>query len=288
MSVTEGDLNAVRADQAAVWDAVSAGWVRWRSEFEAAAATVSRRLVELAGLRPGHAVLDFGTGLGEPALTAAAAVGPDGHVLGVDLSLAMVTAARTLAADATAAAPVRFAVGGAEAADPPATGYDAVLSRWALPFTGDRVATMAALGATLRPGGVLAAAVWGPPQVVPMIALGFAAVSGHLGLGPPPGGPGPFAMAEPGQLAREVAAAGLADVTVEEVVVPFRLRSTADFARFTADVLPPRMRATVRARCTPDQELALWRAVAAAADRYAGLDGTVALPSTALCVRATA
>lgn len=283
MPPTTIDTDAVRREQTAVWDAVSAGWARWRDPFEDAAEVVSRRLVRLAGLRAGQVVLDFGTGLGEPARTAAQAVGPAGHVRAVDLSAAMIDAARS----SNTAGHVRFAVGDVEVIEPPPGGYDAVLSRWALMFAGDRAATLGALAGALRPGGVFAAAVWGPPAAVPMIALGFGAISRNLRLDPPPpGGPGPFSMADPVALAAEVAAAGLAEVSVQEQVVAFVLGSPQEFARFTADVLPPRMRATVDARCAPERRPALWAAVAAAAEPYLRPDGTVHLPSTALCVRA--
>ena len=40
-----------------------------------AAAKVSKRLVELAEIKPGSKVLDIATGIGEPAITAAKQVG---------------------------------------------------------------------------------------------------------------------------------------------------------------------------------------------------------------------
>lgn len=277
MSTTTEELDRVRAEQTAVWDAVSEGWAHWTADFERAASAVSELLVRLGGVRPGHRVLDFGTGLGNPALTAADVAGPTGRVVGVDLSPAMIEGARARAAGR---AGVEFVVGGVEVAP---GGQDVVLSRWALPLTGDPRATLGALRAALVPGGVLAAAVWGPPPFVPMIALGFAAVSAHLALDPPPGGPGPFALADPATLRDATAAAGFRDVEVTEHVVGFTLDSPAAFASFTLDVLPPRLRTLVDS--APD---GVRQALEQAAERRLTPAGEVDLTSVCLCVRAVA
>jgi SAM-dependent methyltransferase len=88
------DVATVKEQQRATWDGVSPGWAEFGELFERGAAVVTARLVELAGLRPGAAVLDVGCGQGEPALAAAEAVEPGGRVLGIDLSPRMVAAAR--------------------------------------------------------------------------------------------------------------------------------------------------------------------------------------------------
>ena len=54
----------------------------------------AERLVALCRLQPGERVLDAGTGTGFAALAAARAVGPEGYVLGVDVSLDMLREAR--------------------------------------------------------------------------------------------------------------------------------------------------------------------------------------------------
>jgi hypothetical protein len=47
-------------------------------------ASVTQALVEDGLISSGHAVLDIATGPGEPALTIAALVGPEGKVFGID------------------------------------------------------------------------------------------------------------------------------------------------------------------------------------------------------------
>jgi SAM-dependent methyltransferase len=278
------DAAAVRDEQRAIWDAVSWGWQRWQAEFERGAASVTALLLELGGVGPGQSLLDVGTGIGEPALTAAQWVAPRGRVLGIDPSPAMIAAARSRAANA---GNVDFAEGDVETVPLPARSFDVALSRWALMFAADRVATLRALASLLKPGGVLAAAVWGPPRAAPMISLAFGVISERLSLEPPPRDlPGPFSMSDPAQVTAELAAAGFSDVEVQEHVVPFRLDSVTDFIGFARDVLPPRMKQLLRDRCGSVDDPGVWEAFAQAAERYVTADGGVSLPSISLCIRA--
>lgn len=59
---------------------------------------LSAKLLELCPLQPGQTVLDLACGTGHLALLAAAAVGPKGRVVGVDLSPAMLQSATDKAA----------------------------------------------------------------------------------------------------------------------------------------------------------------------------------------------
>ncbi|HEV2887545.1 MAG TPA: class I SAM-dependent methyltransferase [Jatrophihabitans sp.] len=285
MTGTVIDVRAVRDQQRAVWDHVSQGWRRWQPDFERGAASVTARLLALAGIGPGLSVLDIGSGIGEPALSAARAVGPTGKVTGIDLSAGMIAAARDAAAEL---ANVEFLVGDLETAQLAAGSFDAALSRWALMFAADRSELLRAAAAVLKPGGVLAAAVWGQPQDVPIISLGFRVISEQLGLPAPPPGPGPFSMSDPQALRADFEQAGFAEVEVSDVVAGFRFDSVEDFARFSRDVLPPGMKQRILEQRGSIEDAGVWNAVAAAAREYQRADGTVSLPSLSRCVRAVA
>jgi len=58
----------------------------------------TRRLLESAGSRRGMRVADIGCGVGSASMLLAELVGPDGSVVGVDLSLEQIGQARRLAA----------------------------------------------------------------------------------------------------------------------------------------------------------------------------------------------
>jgi SAM-dependent methyltransferase len=279
------DAASVKEQQRATWDGVSPGWSDFGELFERGAAVVTARLLELAGLRPGDAVLDVGCGQGEPALAAADAVGPHGRVLGVDLSPNMVAVAARRAAGRPN---LRFRVADVEALDLPPASFDAVLSRWGLMFACDHPATFRSLAGLLRPGGVLAAAVWAEPAAVPMISLGFSVISRALQLPPPPPGlPGPFSMADRARLAADLAGAGFTDVSIAALGVPFRVGSVEEFVAFTRAVTPPALRRQLAERLDPRGEAAVWSAVGDAAAAFRR-NGVLEPTSTAWCVRAVA
>ncbi|MDL4776692.1 MULTISPECIES: class I SAM-dependent methyltransferase [Thermomonosporaceae] len=284
------DPRTVKREQRTTWDGIGPGWEASLETFERGAAAVTGRLLALGGVRRGHRVLDVATGLGEPALAAARMVGPAGRVLGTDISPAMLEIARRRAGEL---GNVKFAAGDLESLDlepglAPGS-FDVVLSRWGLMFAVDHAALFRSLAGLLAPGGVLAAAVWGPPQAVPMMSLGYSVLGERLELPPPPAGqPGPFSMSDPGRLARVLAGAGFTGVSVEEFTVPFRFGSTREWVDFTRAVTPRALIRRVGERFGSEDDPATWGAVGTAAERFRSADGGLSLPSTALCLRAVA
>ncbi|HEV8554957.1 MAG TPA: methyltransferase domain-containing protein [Actinophytocola sp.] len=284
MTVTGFDPIAFKAMQRINWNAISAGWSSCQEEFERGGAPVTARLLELGGVRAGHRVLDVATGVGEPALTVAEVVGPAGYVVGVDLAPDMIAVARRRAG---AVSNVEFRTGDLESLEFGAGAFDVVLSRWGLMFAVDHVAAFRSLAHVLVPGGVLAAAVWGPWSQVPMMALGYQVLAARLELAPPPpGSPGPFSMADPGILEAELAAAGFEDVTVTPFDVPFVLDSPERYVEFTRASTPPGLQEALRARFGRVDDPETWAAVLAAVLPYRVADGLVSLPSKALLLRA--
>jgi ubiquinone/menaquinone biosynthesis C-methylase UbiE len=290
VTATVIDAAAFQDQQRAVWDHVSQGWQRWQPAFERGAASVTARLLELAGIGAGQSVLDIGSGIGEPALSAARAVGAAGRVVGVDLSPAMIAIARSAAAQAVPArlSNVEFVAGALEHARLPGRSFDAALSRWGLMFAADRLELLRVTAGLLTPGGVLAAAVWGQPQDVPIISLAFRVISRQLGLPPAPPGPGPFSMADPQALQAELEHAGFTEVEITELVVPFGFDSVEDFLGFSRDVLPPGIKQQLRQRCGSVEDAEVWRAFATAAREFQTAGAAVSLPSVSWCVRALA
>lgn len=119
-----------------------------------------RRAVDLAALKPGDRVLDFGCGTGASALPAAHAVGPDGEVVGIDIAEAMLRRAQEKAID-QGLDNVSFRL--VDMAEPGDLGgnFDAAIGVFALFFTPDMEGQVARLWRMLKPGGRLAVTVWG-------------------------------------------------------------------------------------------------------------------------------
>ena len=120
-----------------------------------------RRLVSLSGARPGDAVLDVGSSSGYLARKLAIAVGPTGHVTGVDPSEAAIAYAQR-----RAPASMTFTVGLAQALDLPDASYDVVTCTLALHHIPARKRAMALreMFRVSKPGGRLLVADFHPSR----------------------------------------------------------------------------------------------------------------------------
>ena len=122
-------------------------------------ATFGRQLVETASPRKGERVLDLACGRGACLRPVAAAVGPRGFVLGVDLAEPMIAAtAAELRAAGIDNAEVR--VGDAERLDFPDASFDVVLCGFGVFFFPNPLAALAECRRILRPGGRFAASTF--------------------------------------------------------------------------------------------------------------------------------
>lgn len=266
------------------WSNVAAGWKKWWQAMEGGAQVVSDRLVALAEVQPGHRVLDIATGIGEPAVTAARRIGPSGRVTATDQAPGMLAIARERAAG-LGLTNMEFCEVDAEAVDFEAGSFDAVLSRWGLMFLPDLPGALARLHRLLKPGGRLAAAVWGPPPKVPMIAVAMGTVREQTQAPPPPPGSlGPFSLADVSILERALTQAGFTELRSERLTATFEWASAEDYMRFQQDIAAPII-AMVAAQPV-ERQAGIWQAVTDAARRHVGADGRVRMANEVFCVAA--
>jgi SAM-dependent methyltransferase len=279
------DPTAFKAQQRAQWSEVAQGWRRRWATFEQGAQPLSDRLMELARVAPDQRVLDLATGIGEPALTAAHLVGPGGAVVAIDQAPQMLAVARERLQEA-GVENVECIEGDAETVALAPETFDAVVCRWGLLFFQDPVGALARFRASLVPGGWLAAAIWGPPEGVPLISLpfgAFRALAGDEEQSPaPPSGPNPFALSAPGALERVVRDAGFADIQREQMTVIFTFSSVDELLGHLGDVSAP-VRA-MTATMSQEGRAAFWGRLAEAAHAYLDADGVVRLPNNCLIV----
>ena len=111
--------------------------------------------VALAALRPGQTVLDLGSGAGFDAFLAARAVGPEGRVIGVDMTPEMVAKARANAAKHESSQ-VEFRLGEIEALPVANGSVDVIISNCVINLCPDKRAVYQEALRVLRPGGRLA------------------------------------------------------------------------------------------------------------------------------------
>lgn len=266
------------------WDATASSWVRWWRVWERAAQPVSDRLVARARIRPGQVVLDLATGVGEPAMTAARRVGRRGRVVATDSSPAMLRAAAARA-EAAALTNITFQRMDAERPDLTDIAFDAILCRWGFMFVPDLDGALCRLCALLKPGGRIAAAAWGSPDEVPMIATSAAAAEAVAPLGDTADEPlHPFRLCHPGILTGAMRRAGLADIRHEALPVTFEFASAEEYTRFRRDMTT--LDARLAEHHPPDRVEAAWQAVTEAARAFAVDGGGVRFINTALCYSA--
>jgi ubiquinone/menaquinone biosynthesis C-methylase UbiE len=120
---------------------------------------IAQRLVAELAPRPGEGALDVGCGRGAVLFPLAAAVGPAGRVVGIDLSPQMVQAT---AADVTAAGlSTEVIVGDAQHPDLSGQSFDIVASSLVLFFLPDPVAALTVWRELLVPGGRVGVSTFG-------------------------------------------------------------------------------------------------------------------------------
>ncbi|MCC7355911.1 MAG: methyltransferase domain-containing protein [Anaerolineae bacterium] len=108
----------------------------------------------LGALQPGERVVDVGSGAGIDSLIAARMVGPNGQVIGVDMTPAMLEKARHNAAIG-GFTNVEFREGLAEALPVPGGWADVVISNGVLNLIPDKGAALREMARVLKPGGRL-------------------------------------------------------------------------------------------------------------------------------------
>jgi ubiquinone/menaquinone biosynthesis C-methylase UbiE len=139
------------------WDSASEDYEPLWSEQLAAARLA---LLARAAMQHGERVLDVACGTGLVTFDAARAVGPEGRVLGVDLSGKMVDAARHRASQGEMGH-VTFARMDAETLALPDGSFDVALCALGLMYVPDPLQAVREMCRIVRPGGRIGLAVWG-------------------------------------------------------------------------------------------------------------------------------
>jgi ubiquinone/menaquinone biosynthesis C-methylase UbiE len=141
------------------WTGSAPYWEKHREIIRQMFAPVTETLADDGQIGTGHVVLDIAMGPGEPALSLAALVGPNGKVFGIDPIPEMVAAARR-AADRLELRNVQFEVAFADKMPFAADTFDAVISRFGVMFFPAPLDGVREMLRVLKPGRKLALAVW--------------------------------------------------------------------------------------------------------------------------------
>lgn len=191
----------------------------------------SAKVLPSLRVREGDRVVDVGCGFGDTAIELARRVGPSGSVLGIDCCDAFLDYGRR---DAEAAGVTNIVFIEDDAQTYPFQPvHDFCFSRFGTQFFENPVAGLRNMCRALKPGGTMTMIVWRTIDDNPWLGLPKQIVLQHL---PPPGedartcGPGPFSMADPATVTRQLEIAGYTDIEFERVDAPLTVGRTVDDA----------------------------------------------------------
>jgi ubiquinone/menaquinone biosynthesis C-methylase UbiE len=193
---------------------------KWKAKSAAMGQAVTDALVEYAQPKPGMQVLDLASGTGEPAISLAIRVGPEGRVTALDLSSDLLEIAKQRA---QVRGLTNFSTQQADAHSLPFPDnrFDLSTSRFGVMFFRDPVLAFRELSRVLRPGARACFLAWGKfdqPYWQSMIGVVHRRVGGPL---LQPGAPDPFRFSGPSSLSAVLRNAGFRNVVEETRTLPW-------------------------------------------------------------------
>jgi SAM-dependent methyltransferase len=182
--------------------------------------------------QPGDRVLDIGCGFGDTTQQLAALVGPDGSVVGVDVSEPFIAASIEEAGQA-GVENVEFLAGDVQVMDLPGP-FDYAFSRMGVMFFANPVQALRNVAGSLRPGGRLVAVVWRRKLDNEWVHRTERVVDQYLEepeeSDEPTCGPGPFSMADADTLSEQLQIAGFRQPTFTRCDLQMKIGEDLDQA----------------------------------------------------------
>jgi ubiquinone/menaquinone biosynthesis C-methylase UbiE len=228
----------IRDQQQETWDKFSAGWKKWDELVLGWLEKVGIAILDGAHLQTDSYVLDIASGTGEPALTAAARC-PQGKVMMTDLAEKMLSVAKENAArrGLRNVETRQCDAGALPFAD---NTFDAVTARFGFMFFPDVLGAAREFVRVAKPGARVCTSVWNVPEKNPWATTIIGTINKHVDLpAPPPGSPGLFRCAAPGYMAGVFRAAGLKNVTEQEVGAPVQFADPEQYFAFMSEIAAP-------------------------------------------------
>jgi len=225
-------------------------------------------VLRAAAARAGDRVVDIGCGCGATSLALAAAVGPRGFVLGVDISKPMLARA---AERATGLSQVRF-----ELTDAATSRFDGsaqvVVSRFGVMFFDDPGAAFANIRHALAPSGRLAFVCWRSLAENAWMNVTFQAVRPLVPStrpSPAADAPGPLAFADPIRVRSILEGAGFKEVSFQALDHPMPLGGSRGLDAAAVDALSVGPTARLMVDATDEVRARALSAAKAALEPYA-------------------
>jgi ubiquinone/menaquinone biosynthesis C-methylase UbiE len=147
---------------------VGASWAERQEDFDAVLAPIGHAAIARAAIRPGERIIDVGCGCGTTTIALARRTGPQGHVLGIDISKPMLSRAVERAEPGQS---IEFVEADATTYTFPAGSYDVLFSRVGIMFFPDPILAFTNMRRALRSGGRISLACFRTPQESPYLMV---------------------------------------------------------------------------------------------------------------------
>ena len=272
----------------ALWADAASKWVEQGDAIARVTREPSAILVDALAPSKGQKLLDVASGVGDPALALAEAVGRSGKVIATDAIPTMVAALRERAHERGLSDRMEIHHQVAEELDFAGAELDGASCRFGVMFFSDPIEACRRMAAAVRPGGRLVLVAWGPRDESPFFTSTMAVLDevGAPELDSHPDSKTVFEFGEPGPLSTVCRQAGWKEI--DDHLEPCRIWMGAA----PEDLLATKARLSdkVRERCEALDAPTLARAAGLLAERTTGwtVDGVVAFPAKLRLVQARA
>ena len=215
MASTEQTDNAARR---ADWRSRGAAWDRTAPAAISGDDRYNPAMIAAAGIGPGDHVLDLASGAGEPAISLGRIVGNDGRVTATDFVAEMLAGARRRMT-ALGLENIDFAVADMTALPFAGGIFDAVTCRFGIMMVADAASAAREARRALKPGGKAAFLVHGPAEENVLQTVVRAAIEDFFGdSGPGSAQSARFRFAAEGSLATVLSDGGFTDVAEQALI----------------------------------------------------------------------